>query len=139
MNKTITSEILVSYSQCPRKAYLLLCTNKRGIRHEYARILQQQKEALQREYIRGLKQKNADVQPYSLDNLKSRSDFLVNATLKAEGLEADCGILTKVDGSSSLGRYSYEPTLFIGTHKIDKYQKLALFFVGYVLGQILHL
>lgn len=136
MDRTISSEILVSYSQCPRKAYLLLCTTQRGMPHEYVRILQQQKEALQREYIKELKQKNPDVQSYSTDNLKNRSSFLINAELKTDGFEAECGILTKVAGSSAFGRYSYEPTLFIGTHKIDKYQKLALFFVGYVLGQI---
>ncbi|MFC1715751.1 IS66 family transposase [Candidatus Poribacteria bacterium] len=136
MNKIITSEILVSYSQCPRKAYLLLCTNQRGTPHEYMRILQQRKEVLQRKHIKELKQKNTDVQSYSTDNLKNRSSFLINAELKADGFEAECGILTKVVGSSALGRYSYEPTLFIGTHKIDKYQKLALFFVGYVLEQI---
>jgi predicted RecB family nuclease len=99
-------------------------------------ILQRRKEALQRDYIKELKQKNPDVQSYSLENLKSRSDFLVNSKLKAEGLEADCGILTKVDGSSFLGRYSYEPTIFIGTYRIDKYQKLESFFIGHVLEKI---
>ena len=136
MKRTITSEILVSYSQCPRKAYLLLCTNQRGTPNEYMSILQQRKEALQRDYIKKLKQKNPDVQPYSTDSLRNGCELLTNATLKVEGLEAECGILTKVGGSSALGKYGYEPTLFIGTNKIDKYQKLALFFVGYVLEQI---
>jgi len=136
MKRTITSEILVSYSQCPRKAYLLLCTNQRGTPNEYMSILQQRKQALQRDYIRELKQEDPDVQSYSTDNLKDGSEFLVNAMLKTEELEAECNILTKVAGSSAFGRYSYEPTLFVGTHKIDKYQKLELFFVGYVLGQI---
>jgi hypothetical protein len=30
-NKTITSEIVVAYSQCPRKAFLLLCTKEQGV------------------------------------------------------------------------------------------------------------
>ncbi|MFC1717191.1 TM0106 family RecB-like putative nuclease, partial [Candidatus Poribacteria bacterium] len=136
MNRAITSEILVSYSQCPRKAYLLLCANRRGMPHEYVRILQQRKEALQREYIKELKQKNSDVQSYSTDNLKNGSELIINAALKSGGLDAKCGVLTKVDDSSVLGKYSYEPTLFIGTYRIDKYQKLELFFVGYVLEQI---
>jgi len=136
MKRTITSEILVSYSQCPRKAYLLLCTNQRGTPNEYMSILRQRQEALQRDYIKELKQKRPDVQSYSPDDLRNGSSFLINAKLKADGFEAECGILTKVAGSSAFGRYSYEPTLFVGTHKIDKHQKLALFFVGYVLGQI---
>jgi len=136
MKRTITSEILVSYSQCPRKAYLLLCTSQKGTPNEYMSILQRRKETLQRYYIKELRQNNPDVQSYSTDNLKNGSLFLINAELKADGFEAECGILIKTDGNSALGKHSYEPTLFIGTHKIDKYQKLALFFVGYVLGQI---
>jgi len=56
MKRTITSKILVSYSQCPRKAYLLLCTNQRGTPNEYMSILQQQKQALQRDYIKELQE-----------------------------------------------------------------------------------
>jgi predicted RecB family nuclease len=136
MKRTITSEILVSYSQCPRKAYLLLCTDQKGTPNEYMSILQQRKEALQRDYIKGVKQKNPDVQSYSTDSLRNGCELLVNAALEAEGLEAECGILTKVDGNSALGKYSYEPTLFIGTYRIDRYQKLELFFVGHILQQI---
>ena len=136
MKRTITSEILVSYSQCPRKAYLLLCTDQKGTPNEYMSILQQRKEALQRDYIKELKQKNPDVQSYSKDSLRNGCEILINAALNAKGLEAECGILTKVDSSSALGKYSYEPTLFIGTYRTDKYQKLELFFVGYVLEQI---
>ena len=61
MNKVITSEILVSYSQCLRKAYLLLCTDQRGIPNEYISIIQQRKKVLQREYINIFKQNNPDV------------------------------------------------------------------------------
>jgi predicted RecB family nuclease len=136
MKGTITSEILVSYSQCPRKAYLLLCTDQRGTPNEYMSILQQRKEALQKDYIKELKQSNPDVQSYSTDSLRNGCELLVNATLKAEGIEAECAILRKVDSSSALGKYSYEPTLFIGTYRIDRYQRLELFFIGYVLEQI---
>lgn len=136
MNRPITSEILVAYSQCPRNAFLLLCTEEKGTPHEYVRILQRQRIANQSKYINDLKQKKSDVQRYDINNLQRGSDFLFNATLKAEGLEADCDVLTKVEESSSLGEYSYEPTIVVGTHSIAKQQRLELFFVGYVLGQI---
>ena len=71
-----------------------------------------------------------------MDALKSGSDFLISATLQAGTFEAACDILTKVELPSSLGEYSYEPTIFVGTHLISKDQKLALFFVGYVLELI---
>jgi hypothetical protein len=107
MNKAITSEILISYSQCPRKAYIL-CTDQRGIPNEYISIIQQRKEALQRNYINAFKQNNPDVQPHSLDNLKSGNNYLTDVNLAIEGFKAECGFLTKINESSPLGNYSYE-------------------------------
>lgn len=136
MNKIISTDVLVAYSQCPRKAYLLLCKNQKGEPHEYTRILQQQKITNQHQYINELNQKQLDVQSYSEKGLKSKKEFLVDATLQADGLEADCGLLTQVDGSSALGRYSYEPTIFAGTHTVTKEQRLEVTFAGYVLAQL---
>ena len=62
MKKVITSEVVVGYSQCPRKAYLLLCTRKRGTQHQYMHILEKQRQIAQRNYINDIRQKNADVQ-----------------------------------------------------------------------------
>jgi predicted RecB family nuclease len=134
--RAITTETVVAYSQCPRKAYLLLCTSEKGSPHEYTRILEQQRQAVQRGCLNRLRQENADVQPYSLDTLTGKHDVLINATLEASGLVAKCAILNKVRTHSALGRYSYEPTIFVGTHSIKKEQKLALFFVGHVLEQV---
>ncbi len=136
MNKIISTDILVSYSQCPRKAYLLLCTKQKGKPHEYVCILQRQKIANQRQYINALKQKHSDVQSYAEKGLKNKCGFLVGAMLQVDGLEADCGLLVKVKSSSALGRYSYEPTIFTGTHTVTKEQRLQLMFTGYVLTQI---
>ncbi len=136
MNKIISTDVLVAYSQCPRQAYLLLCTKQKGEPHEYVHILQQEKMANQRQYIDALKQKQADVQSYAETGLKNKSEFLVDATLQADGFEADCGLLTKVGGSSALGRYSYEPTIFAGTHTVTKEQRLEVIFAGYVLAQL---
>lgn len=132
----ITSEILIAYSQCPRKAFLLLCTNQKGIQHEYITILDQRKQSYQHQYINALKQKAVDVQSYTTDALKNGTDFLVDAILQTEGLEAACGLLTRMEGRSAFGNYHYEPTIFVGTHKIGADQKLEAVFVGHVLGRI---
>lgn len=136
MSRTITSDILAAYSQCPRKAFLLMCTNEQGVPHEYVRTIEQKRCASRNKYIQVLKQKHTDVQPYNLDHLNNGNDYLINATLKACGLEADCGILMKVKEHSALGKHSYEPTIFVGTHSISKTHKLELFFVSSVLEQI---
>ena len=51
MSKTITAEILVAYSQCPRKAFLLACTETPGTAHEYIKILEQQRQNNQHKYL----------------------------------------------------------------------------------------
>lgn len=102
MNKIITSEVLIAYSQCPRKAFLLLCTNHKGTIHEYIKILAHKSQENQRQFISDLRHTSTDIQPYSIANLKNSADILTTVTLQAEGLEATYGLLTKVSGQLSL-------------------------------------
>jgi predicted RecB family nuclease len=136
VNKTITSEIMVAYAQCPRKAHMLLYSDEKGAPHEYVRILEQRKITNRDAYLISFGREHLNVCPYSIDSLRNGSDFCINVTLQAGVFEAICGILTKVASPSSLGEYSYEPTVFIGTYRISRDQKLELFFVGKVLEQI---
>jgi hypothetical protein len=110
MEPTITSEVVVAYSQCPRKAHLLLYSQDKGEPHEYVRILEQERCENQRRYVDRLKQKHPDIQPYTVENLRNGNEFLINARLKAHGFEAECDVLTRVEGKSTFGRYSYEGT-----------------------------
>jgi predicted RecB family nuclease len=136
MEPIITSEVVVAYSQCPRKAYLLLFSPDKGEPHEYVQILEQEQRDNHERYIDRLKHKHTDVHPYTLETLTRGHEMLVNAHLQADGLEAACSVLTRVEGKSVLGKHSYEPTMCVGTHTISKEQKLALSFVGYVLGRL---
>jgi predicted RecB family nuclease len=136
--RIINSKILVAYSQCHLKAFLLLCNNAHGTPHEYTKILEQQRQNLQLRYLDFIRRKNDDVQLYNPTNLKNKHEFLINAVLKTKGLLADCAILNKVGTHSILGRYSYEPTIFVGTYSIKNEQKLELFFVSHVLEQVQH-
>jgi predicted RecB family nuclease len=85
-----------------------------------------------------LQQTHADVQPYSEENLRRGSKVLINARLQVEGFAADCGVLTMVEGTSTFGKHSYEPTIFVGTYSISKEQQLELSFAGYVLEHLQH-
>jgi predicted RecB family nuclease len=128
--------VVVAYSLCPQKAFLLLCTEETGTVHEYEQILQQQKRATQSQALKAILPTKLDSRFSTLDALTSAGDMLVNATLLIEGLEAVCGLLTKVGQPSSLGEYCYEPAIFVGTYCVTKEHKLELLFVGYVLGKI---
>lgn len=134
--KIITSEVLVAYSQCQRKAFLLLFTEEKGNPHDYIYILEQQKRNNQLQYISLLKQKNLQVGSYATREQNIPHDVLVKAILKNQYLEASCDLLRKVESCSSSGKPAYEPIIIAGTYSITKEQKLKLLFVGYVLEQI---
>ena len=38
--KPISNEVVAAYSHCPRKAFLLHCTEERGTPHEYLEMLE---------------------------------------------------------------------------------------------------
>src|SRR4030095_5629518 len=120
MELTLTADIVVAYSQCHRKAYLLLFSSDQGEPHEYVQILEQQRCANQERYIDHLQQTYTDVSCYSVENLRKGSKVLINARLQVDGLAADCGVLTLVEGISTFGKYSYEPSIFAGTQSISK-------------------
>src|SRR6266702_5134449 len=82
MEPAITTDIVVAYAHCPRKAYLLLFSPDKGEPHEYVQILGQQRCANQERYIDHLQQTHADVQPYSVENLRKGSKVLINAHLQ---------------------------------------------------------
>src|SRR5262249_37185898 len=84
MAPTITSDIVVAYAQCPRKAYLLLFSPDKGEPHEYIQILEQQRCANQEKYINRLQQTHADVHPYLEENLRKGSKVLINAHLQVD-------------------------------------------------------
>jgi len=136
MQPTITSEVVVAYAQCPRKAYLLLFNQEQGVPHEYVRILEQQRRENQQRYLDGLPHTHTDVHLYTVENLDHGNTVLLNACLQADGLAAGCDVLTRVEGASHGGHPRYEPTLCVGTHSIGKEHKLALAFTGYVLGRL---
>src|SRR5262245_32022474 len=136
MPPAITSDIVVAYAQCPRKAYLLLFSPEQGEPHEYIPILEQQRGAHQERYLDRLQHTHADVHPYSVENLRKGRTVLIHARLQMDGLAADCGVLTRVEGTSTFGQHRYEPVIFVGTHSISKEQRLELSFVGYLLERL---
>src|SRR5579871_2076173 len=136
MKTMITAEIVTAYSYCPRKAYLLLCTDAQGIPHEYECILEQQKSLNQIKYTDALKYAFPSGTFLDGNDLSSGKDFIIGATLQAAGFEASCDVLTKRENTSCFGNYGYEPTIIVGTHSVNKAQELELVFTGFVLGQL---
>ncbi len=103
---------------------------KQGIIHEYEQILIRNQLSNQARNLEILKQKHTDIYPYSISNLEQGHDFLIDANLAADNFQAYCPILTRND------ELSYEPTIFIGTHTVNKIDKLQLMFINHVLTEI---
>ena len=128
MQKIISSDIVVAYSHCPRKAFLLM-SGEQGVDVEYVKILKQKRFLQKSKYIKEIKSTRSDIQIDKSSNLKKYGDILVNVNRKSEYFEAGCDILTRTYKVSSLKKANYEPTIFIGTHNVGKEHKLELAFV----------
>lgn len=134
--KIITPEVVVAYSQCSRKAFLLLCLEDQGIPHEYWHLLEEQAHQSRIKYLNLIEKEHPSLSSGNAAALSSGENVLLDVALKLHDLKAGCDVLTKVHRTSSLGSYSYEPISIVGTHQVTKEQKLSLLFVGYVLGQL---
>ena len=132
----ITSEIAVAYVQCKLKAYLLLCSDKKGISHEYISILEGESKKNREKYLSRIIMKIPEARPYSPVRMKKGIPVLLEADLTFGELEAYADVLTKAEEISSQRRHNYAPTIVVGTHKINKEQKFQLAFIGYVLSNL---
>ena len=136
MSNPITPAIVVAHTQCPRKAFLLLCAEDRGTPHDYERILERQQHQVRTDYLNSLDQMGTELTSSAETLPPAGQGLLVAATLKAKDLEAYCDVLTPVLRGGSARRQMYEPTLVVGSHTITQEHRLALAFIGYVLGQL---
>ncbi len=133
-NYIITTKVLVSYSQCHRKAFLLLFGQEEETPHEYISILEHLRISNRARHIEELIGCGKKVQSYSEEYLNEVGYYLTDAVIKTDNLEAYCDILENPSSNYS----QYRPVLMTGTHHISKEQRLELFFAGYVLEKMLH-
>ena len=131
----ITTEIFVAYSQCPRKAFLLLFSEDRGKPHDYSFILEKRCQNNRVQYLDKFLQEHPETREYGPKTFK-RDTFLIEAILSSAPFEAYCAVLTKTSSEVTSRQITYEPTIITGTYSITSEQKTELLFVGSVLGKI---
>jgi hypothetical protein len=100
------------------------------------RLLEEQACRSRHEYLQRIEHKYPAATTGDVTKFLTGEQILLSVQLKAHDLVANCDVLTKVHCGTSLGTHRYEPTIIVGTHQISKDQKLAILFVGYVLGQL---
>ncbi len=133
--KLITSEVLVAYSQCPRKAFFLLFSDYEDRPHDHTQVLTKRRAANRLKYVKAFQKMHENAKKYNGKNLRN-GELLTEVILKTDFWEAYCDILEKVDQDSLSKKAKYEPTIVVGTYSITKEQKTELLFVGIVLERI---
>src|ERR1700722_12247088 len=68
--KVIRADVVSAYSHCPRKAFLLHCSEDRGTPNDYACILEERESANRASYMAALQRTNTSTCSYS-DRAKS--------------------------------------------------------------------
>ncbi len=137
MNYRINQKLLLAYSVCPLKAYLLLLAEQRDLTHPYSAIIEQRKITNQTQYIEAIAVPNSEVRVYSAEHFPCASKTLTNAKLVIDRFEAEFGLLTVAKGDLTPGKYNhFEPTIFSGLYTITHEHKLELYFVAYVLAKV---
>ncbi|MBI4902594.1 MAG: IS66 family transposase [Acidobacteria bacterium] len=132
--KVIRAEGVIAYSHCPRKAFLLHCTEDRGIPNDYAHILEERASANRESYLANLQRTNTSTCSYNDRAFSSSIEVLTEANLEAANVTAYCDALRIVGQRGD--PVAYEPTIVVGTYRLEKEQMLNLSVVGYVLGQL---
>lgn len=135
MKTIITSDVVVAFTQCKLKAFLLLSGTK-GTPHEYISILDNETEKSREVHIGKIQDKNPQVPTYSHGAIKRGEKVLVRAVLEYADLKAYADVLTRYQDTSSERRIIYIPTLVVATHRISKEEKLRLAFIGHVLSKL---
>jgi predicted RecB family nuclease len=135
MTQLITSDLVEAYSQCPRKAFLMMTGVSNPGAHESVRINDEQAAANRQAHRAKLKQVK-DFEPEGAANLNSGPEVIADAELATGELLARYDFLRKVHELSRFGRFSYEPVKVIGAFKASRPDTIGLAYQGLVLGEM---
>ena len=130
MSYPITSECVVAYSQCPRKALLLIRRETVCSPTEYDQMLDARASANRATYVVGLSGKELAACPM----VGSNQAGSVKA-VRSGDLIATCDALVSKQTKADKSKARLEPHLVLGTHGVSGEHKLALAYAGYVVGQ----
>ena len=134
--KTITSEIVQAFLQCPRKAYFLLENKHQNVPNEYVKLLQQKCNNVKTQYIKLLKSLHSDI-AYNISQIDNwQTNYIIDSSFQYQQYYFNCSILKKVQGKSRFGNYFYAPIIFAQSYTIGKPLRIKLCFISHILSLI---
>lgn len=129
----ISPQHIISYFQCPKKAYLLLSNSvEQYVQTEYEILINKAKEKAIETYYK----KSGEAQFYDEGILIKGIPVIYNTKINIQDFNFDSKLLLKKEGKSSLGKFYYEPAIFIGTNKIALENRMELAFLGFLLEKL---
>ncbi len=128
----ISSKHIVAYSQCPRKAFLMLNSFETFDMTEYENLLLKfQKQAFETYHT-----KLTNIEDYKEGILKKGFEVIKDCNINLEDFNFQSKLIIKNEGKSSLGKFFYEPIVFIGTNQVALENRLELAYLGFLLEKI---
>lgn len=136
----IDENVIAAHFVCQRKSFLLLRhrtqTTELLPQTAYAQVLDAQATKAKTDYLQTLQRENERAAFPINGSLEDGEVFLLDTVIEAGGFQATCALLRKVhQPPSDLGRYSYEPTLFVGSHTVSGEHITSLACVAHALGK----
>lgn len=129
MNHSVTSDLVEAYSQCRRKAYLLLKDEADREDHVYSIALSQRAAKARSNYL-GLHRDNNVAHEVTKMGEEGLGEC---AEMSVEDLLAAVDVVLSVRKAGS--ERHYEPHIAVGTCAVTSGQKIQLAFAGYVIGE----
>ena len=136
MGKIITTEVAVAYTNCPRKAFLLLNTASPPPPHDCESIRRARGEAHRQRYLAQVQRDCSEAVAYDQGSLGGEYQYVLGVALRAGNLLASCDLLERLDRTSSSEGFPYSPQVVAGTFSVTNDLRFALSFAGHVLGMI---
>lgn len=134
-NRVITPHIILSFSACKRKAYLLLFGDDKGTPHEYCCILEKLRALNCAKQINTFIEQGKAIKPYDdVNGLNEKGCIFTNVQIGIDNLEAYCDMVE----SPLLDHPGLCPIIITGTYRISKEQRLELIYAGYILEKMLN-
>lgn len=124
----ITPEIITSFYQCKRKAFLTLNSSSPYKKTAYESMLENKAHQVKNDYC-----KTNHARAFYPGSLEDGVDLISDIKFTIEDYEFDCMALKKNHGNSNLGDYYYEPVIFFDGIKAPSQNLVKLAFLGYLL------
>ena len=140
MSSRITDAVIEAMQHCRLKAYFLL-RGEEGIQSSYEKLLVEQRANLQPKAIEKIRYEYRDTEvatdlALSPDNLRKGTPFILTARLENDSHSVLFDGLRKIDSSSTLGDFRYEPVMFCPARRVRASDRQQLAARAVLLGRV---